>query len=464
MLLKVRRGQEISFFQEQSLKANFLFFIFSIFVLCCGIVFSKPIASDKSAETILQVKEMLDRKNVSGAILLLKSALSKDPENSIFWGTLGKCYELNGKTDEAIDSIKKAVHFSPDNPEWKKKLEELEAKQRKVAGLPEKGVYVSPKSHLNALFKEVRESRTKGNFEEAFRKFIQCVEEDSGFLAGGDDGTIKEGIAFFQKKLKAGDKNAHFFLALYTDFSGDAEAAQKSLQTFLAGNPPKELAEKARQYLSRLLDRKKTAGSHSPTGPKSVEPSSSVKLNIARSSQEVHPQEVSAPPDDPTLPNLIENLGSKDPEVFKKALWEAGFRRSNSEKVISILIESLNSNDDQIVIATLEAFGKIGPNAAAAVPAIIDLVEKEKMPVSYFAILALGKMKVAQAETIPCLEKCLANSNRGIVESAAQGIVKFGSEALPHLSDPERETNAQVKKYLKKIISAIKTGKPLDFN
>ena len=62
------------------------------------------------------------------AVELLDKAVVHYGVNAVLLNSIGECYEGLGKTKEALAAFEKSLELSPDQPEVRKKVEELKKK------------------------------------------------------------------------------------------------------------------------------------------------------------------------------------------------------------------------------------------------------------------------------------------------------------------------------------------------
>lgn len=123
------------------------------------------------------------------------------------------------------------------------------------------------------------------------------------------------------------------------------------------------------------------------------------------------------------------------------ALW----RITHNRRVVEWLVAPLKDKDDVFWIRekAMQALGEIGPDAAAAVPALIPLVtdyakKRDDHRCSHAAVVALGRIGPAAKSAVPVLIGEFGQGNdRGFHElAAAQALAGIGPaarEALPAL-------------------------------
>jgi HEAT repeat protein len=99
-------------------------------------------------------------------------------------------------------------------------------------------------------------------------------------------------------------------------------------------------------------------------------------------------------------------------------------------KSVPALINTLNSRDESIRIIAIAALGKIGINAASAVPALNVAYKDKSIEVRVVTVDALGKIR---KRAIPTLIAALQDENEDVRKTATNALVKIGKPALPAL-------------------------------
>jgi HEAT repeat protein len=169
--------------------------------------------------------------------------------------------------------------------------------------------------------------------------------------------------------------------------------------------------------------------------------------------------------DKSSLPKLLDDLGSKDPQVRTRAALALGELGPDAQRAISALFKVLKDRDENLardaaqalraigapsrddlplLIAGLrdnsprvrgyavEALGKMGPEARSAVPNLVQVLkEKETEPeLRQQAARCLGQIgAAATTEGVPALSEALKDSEVVVRETAAEALGKFGGQA-----------------------------------
>lgn len=99
------------------------------------------------------------------------------------------------------------------------------------------------------------------------------------------------------------------------------------------------------------------------------------------------------------------------------ALRQMGLRFTKSEPGMAILIEALNDSSEEVRMVAEGALGDIGPEAKAAVPALIKSVERHGSSIN--GIWALGRIGPGARAAVPLLQTIVKrNTGRELVYAA----------------------------------------------
>jgi HEAT repeat protein len=100
---------------------------------------------------------------------------------------------------------------------------------------------------------------------------------------------------------------------------------------------------------------------------------------------------------------------------------------------IPILIELLGHSEDRVARSAAESLGLIGPDAAAAVPILIQIVKDDNQPVSKrsSAAEALTRFKLDSATAVSLFELLAGDSDYSLYSNAIPMISHLGVEAVP---------------------------------
>ena len=123
------------------------------------------------------------------------------------------------------------------------------------------------------------------------------------------------------------------------------------------------------------------------------------------------------------VPPLIEALRQK--EVRPKVAIILGRIGPEAKAAVPALVEALNDENTVTRQEVLFALASIGPEAKAAVPAIVGALQDPDMDVRYGACFALGKIGPAALEAKPELQKKLDSADQFLALSAAWALAQI---------------------------------------
>jgi HEAT repeat protein len=156
---------------------------------------------------------------------------------------------------------------------------------------------------------------------------------------------------------------------------------------------------------------------------------------------------------------LIEALKDQDSHVRYTAAQSAIRVHGDPKPVIPILIAALKDQDPIVrhdAAATLGSLGYLGPDAKAAVPAILKLLDDRSLDVCKAAISALGNLGGQNQALATALSKLLKHWDRAIQLAAQQALSQIGAPATPLsinlLVDPD--STVRIRAYYSLVESA----------
>ena len=120
----------------------------------------------------------------------------------------------------------------------------------------------------------------------------------------------------------------------------------------------------------------------------------------------------------------------KDPAAQKRQQAAGALARSGpaAKAAVTPLTEALEDSDDYVRMYAAEALGQIGSEAAAAVPALVLVMQKDSYGGARSqAAWALGHIGAGARSAVPALVEAL--SEKTLVESAAGALDKLGEGA-----------------------------------
>jgi HEAT repeat protein len=123
-------------------------------------------------------------------------------------------------------------------------------------------------------------------------------------------------------------------------------------------------------------------------------------------------------------------------EYVRRAATDAILRRSKAE-ALAILGEGLSSPRWGTRAACLEGLGRLGAEAAPALPKLRQALSDEDRDVRRAAAEATGRIGPAALPAAPDLERLLTDFHRRVRRAAAEALTALGRE-LPEGTDPDR--------------------------
>ncbi len=131
-----------------------------------------------------------------------------------------------------------------------------------------------------------------------------------------------------------------------------------------------------------------------------------------------------------SIPVLIKALSSQDEVMHMSAIASFGKLGSEAAPALPALTKLLDENEDVRIVA-VDTFGKIGKEA---VPALVKaLNDKEYWTVRYIAAKALGRIGTDAKQAIPTLIATLNDEDLHVRTEAADSLAKIGKDAVPAL-------------------------------
>lgn len=139
-----------------------------------------------------------------------------------------------------------------------------------------------------------------------------------------------------------------------------------------------------------------------------------------------------------------------------------------NQDVVEVLVRALAKDDDDIRVAAAHAIGRIGPKAAAAVPALMAALGDEKnFRLRQAALVALARMGPKAATAVPMLTQVLEDRAPRFRELAAIALGAVGSAARQAIgplkkltTDPDGRVQAAAKRALGLILSEPGAARP----
>ncbi len=135
----------------------------------------------------------------------------------------------------------------------------------------------------------------------------------------------------------------------------------------------------------------------------------------------------------PAVPALSEALQHTEDAVRIEATYALAQIGDSAETAIPTLIEHAKDPAAEVRRYIADAFGGIGPAAAPAVPALIEMLENDEDKQARFeAALALAQIGPASSDAVPALANALRDPDRYVRDNAIH--------ALKRIDTPEAES------------------------
>lgn len=143
------------------------------------------------------------------------------------------------------------------------------------------------------------------------------------------------------------------------------------------------------------------------------------------------------------VPALATALLESDPHVRKVAADALGAIHQEPQVAVPALAEMLKTGE---CLDAVKALAKFGPEAHAALPALLDLLKDKDGTVRWQAVYALGKIGPEAKEAVPALLTALRTDEDPLVrEHSAESLGQIGAEAktvvpalIQALKDPDQ--------------------------
>lgn len=467
--------------------------------LCVFIAFSSYQAgaqapdNGKISPALVKVKEFLRAKQSDKAVAFLLEELKKQPGNAQYLYALGYTYEINREPQKALEAFKQAYRLNPEFPGLSIRIRKLESSLESArAASADESTLPEEQKKARSLFREALKEKGLGNFDKAFALFADCVALDIGYLGGNDEGIIVTALNHYESKLQDGkDPSATVFCNIYRFFRGDRDIAEKELSSFLATKPTPELAaiaekwlgiirsqqttekdliitylaEKKRKLIEQENEKAKQAVAIGPKAPPASAPVKSIDSHPAPEQPSVIDggQIGSYVQGDefkknPRFVRALETIGDSDPKIAALAAYQLGTFRRTTPEAVQGLITAMSSSNMNLKITALEALRKIGPEADAAVPAVVSWLDGDAPWMKIQGMLCLGKIRTQPQIVVPPVLKCLASDNRTVSLNARRTLLIYGKDALPYLKEALESTTTGQKAELEGIIAEIHGG------
>jgi HEAT repeat protein len=152
------------------------------------------------------------------------------------------------------------------------------------------------------------------------------------------------------------------------------------------------------------------------------------------------------------LTALGEALHDADPAVctaVQAALVKAG------PPAIPVLIQALGDKAARVRVLAADTLPKLGKDARAALPALLDDCKYDDPQVRLHAIVALRELAPAATSVVPVLIESLQDANDGVRAAADMTLVLGGREALPYLILALKHKEVAVRRSVVEIVKKI---------
>jgi HEAT repeat protein len=144
-----------------------------------------------------------------------------------------------------------------------------------------------------------------------------------------------------------------------------------------------------------------------------------------------------------------------DPEADVRAAAANQLRgpRFAAEKIFPALIGALSDDDGHVRLTAVFALGRFGPDAKAAIPRLLPLLNDEELArAATYTLVKIG------GDAVPALAEALTNGEERARLSAAIALESLGPDAkgaLPHLRKAIGDSNRLVRKHAAAALKAI---------
>jgi len=133
---------------------------------------------------------------------------------------------------------------------------------------------------------------------------------------------------------------------------------------------------------------------------------------------------------------IVQKLRFPEPEYAASAAEELGTLLNEAKTVLPILVTFLQHKNDPLVYEKIiDSIGNFGPQAAEAVPILIDLLTSKEPMLCRHAAEALGHIGPQSAAGVPSLKRLLGNPDEDICKSATYALGCLGPAATAAFAD-----------------------------
>jgi HEAT repeat protein len=137
--------------------------------------------------------------------------------------------------------------------------------------------------------------------------------------------------------------------------------------------------------------------------------------------------------DDMKQSQLLYYLSNQNYQSSEYAVY---YFEQKGEPGVTPLLKHLKKNEDEdkVVSAVLYTFGRIGPEAARAVPVIMKYLEHENTDIRKTAISSLGKIGKASEPAVPKIAEYLSDENEWTRTLALRSLKEIGTPAAKSIA------------------------------
>ncbi len=154
---------------------------------------------------------------------------------------------------------------------------------------------------------------------------------------------------------------------------------------------------------------------------------------------------------------LLQTMKGDDVRQKRFAAYRIGHMHYSSPDAIGHLIRSLSSEDDILHVTALESLGKLGRDAAPAIPQIISAMDKDSVLSMFSGLKSLGAIRSNPELVFPVLGKHLGHSSENVSNAAMRAFVEFGEEGVPFLGELEKSDSERVRTMAEKALAEIRS-------
>jgi len=112
---------------------------------------------------------------------------------------------------------------------------------------------------------------------------------------------------------------------------------------------------------------------------------------------------------------------------------------------VTALVRALKDKDENLRQQAATVLGKIGAEAKAAVPALVEVLKDKDKNVRQQAAIALGKIGLGAKAAVPALVEALKDKDKNLRQQAAVALVQIGPPALGALIEILRDKDENVR-------------------